>query len=482
MGMAESDSSTLRELLIEAKGKLRLRDIELLQQQRKELKRVMSTLVLSWVAAFAPNAHADSTVKGPMSFNPIAASAYGPENDADIATTPWVIPEGYVQSIVSDESDLDIYVAQDWNDMNTVNETGKHAGRYLYRTHEVRAGAITNDGNSERNDGGSGGAISVVDLKAGVAKELVGRSDWEALDGIVWTPWQTILFAEEAGTTARPDPHVPNATSGLVYELKLDRHDPMTAESVTVRPMLGALAHEGIELDAEGNVYVIDEDRRGSIYKFVPETYGDLSSGQLYALKVMNGARTGAAEWVALDMGQAQIRAHAAATAVGATEYCRPEDLERIASTLYVALTCEDVDNPANTSGQGAVMAIRLGEKPVVSYVVAAGKNVPPEVKPSAFTAGVTGFKGPDNLANGPDGKLWILEDNSWSDIWVYDPRSGDANGDGYKDGVHLFASLKDKPAEGSGIYFGKDPHTLFVNVQHSGTGNDKTMAITRKR
>ena len=440
-----------------------------------------STLALTLVAAFAANVHAGSPVNGPMSFNPIAASAYGMENDADIATAPWVVPQGYVQSIVSDENDLNIYVAHDWNDMNTVNETGKHAGRYMYRTHEVRGGAIGNDGNSARSDGGSGGAVSVIDLKTGVAKEVIGRADWEALDGIVWTPWQTVLFAEEAGTTSRPDPDAPNATSGLVYELKLNKDDPMSAESVTVRPLLGALAHEGIETDAEGNVYVIDEDKKGSIYKFVPTTYGDLSSGQLYALKVMNGAKTGAAEWVALDMTQAQIKAHAAATAVGATEYCRPEDLERIDSTLYVALTCEDVDNAANTSGQGAVMAIQLGEKPVVSYVVAAGKNTPLEIKPSAITAGVTGFKGPDNLASGPDGKLWIVEDNDWSDIWVYDPSSEDANGDGYMDGVNLFASLKDKPAEGTGIYFGKDPHTLYVNVQHSGTGNDKTMAITKQ-
>jgi len=437
-----------------------------------------STLVLTLVAAFAAHAHAGSIVDGPMSFNPIAGSAYGLEADPSIATTPWVIPQGYVQSIVSDETDIDIYVANDWNDMNTVNETGKHAGRYMYRTHEVRGGAIGDDGNSARIDGGSGGAVSVVDLKTGVAKEVVGRADWEALDGIVWTPWRTVLFAEEAGASARPDPDAPNAISGLVYELKLDKHDPMSAESVTVRPLLGALAHEGIEIDAEGNVYVIDEDRKGSIYKFVPENYGDLSSGQLYALKVMNGAKTGAAEWVALDMAQAQIRAHAAATAVGATEYCRPEDLERIDSTLYVALTCEDVDNAANTSGRGAVMAIQLGDKPVVSYVVAAGKNAPVEDQ----AAGITGFKGPDNLANGPDGKLWIVEDNAFSDIWVYDPRSKDANKDGYRDGVHLFASLKDKPAEGTGIYFGKDPHTLFVNVQHSGTGNDKTMAISKKR
>lgn len=56
--------------------------------------------------------------------------------------------------------------------MNIVNETGKHAGRYMYRTHEVR-----------------GGAVSVIDLKTGMTKEVIGRVDWEALDGIVWTPF-----------------------------------------------------------------------------------------------------------------------------------------------------------------------------------------------------------------------------------------------------------------------------------------------------
>ena len=447
-----------------------------------------STLALALAAVFAASAQAavfatnvkpDATVvNGPMGFNPIAASAYGLESDPSIATAPWVIPQGFSQSIVSDESDLDIYVANDWNDMNTVNETRKHAGRYLYRTHEVRGGAIGDDGNSLRVDGGSGGAVSVVDLKTGEAKEVVGRSDWEALDGLVWTPWHTLLFAEEAGTAARPDPDHPAATAGLLYELKLDRKDPTKAESVVVRPLLGALAHEGIEMDAEGNVYVIDEDRHGAIYKFVPENYGDLSSGQLYALKVTDGAKTGTAEWVALDMNQVQIKANVAAGAVGATEYCRPEDLERIGETLYVALTCEDVDNAANTSGQGAVLAIELGDEPEVSYVAAAGKNAPLENR----SAGITGFKGADNLADGPDGKLWIVEDNAFSDIWVLDPKSEDANGDGYPDGMHLFASLKDQPAEGTGIYFGRDPHTLFVNVQHSVTGNDKTMAITKDK
>ena len=443
-------------------------------------KSALAAVVASLLSG---SALAEATqINGPMGFDPISASAYGHETDIDLNASPWLIPDGFTQSIVSDESDLDIYVGTDWPDMNTVNETKKHAGRYLYRTHEVRGGAIGNDANSLRHDGGSGGAVSVVDLKTGETKEVVGRADWEALDGIVWTPWHTVLFAEEVIDSLRPDPDAPLAKSGLVYELKLDKKDPTKMESVSVLPKLGALSHEGLEIDDQGNVYVIDEDKKGSIYKFVPTTYGDLTDGQLYALKVDAG-KTGSAKWLALDMDQVQISARVAATTSGATQFCRPEDLERIGQTLYAALTCEDVDNSANISGTnaagyavGAVLAVTLDETPMVKYAVASGKNTSFE----KHSIAQTGFAKVDNLAHGPDGKLWMVEDNDYSDIWVFDPASDDANNDGYQDGVHLFASLKDKPAEGTGIYFGKDPHSLFVNVQHSGTGNDKTMMITK--
>ena len=99
------------------------------------------------------------------------------------------------------------------------------------------------------------------------------------------------------------------------------------------------------------------------------------------------------------------------------------------------------------------------------------GVNVPAEVKPSQ-----TGFAKADNLAEGPDGRLWIVEDNGPSDIWVAQGRGGQATS------VDLFASLTDTGAEGTGIYFGKDPKTLFVNVQHSSAPNgDGTWAISAR-
>ncbi len=40
-----------------------------------------------------------------------------------------------------------------------------------------------------------------------------------------------------------------------------------------------------------------------------------------------------------------------------------------------------------------------------------------------------------------------------------------------------------DGGAEGTGIYFGKDPHTLFVNIQHAEADKrDGTWAITNRR
>jgi secreted PhoX family phosphatase len=120
------------------------------------------------------------------------------------------------------------------------------------------------------------------------------------------------------------------------------------------------------------------------------------------------------------------------------------------------------------------VIAIDLKKK-TVSTFVKSGLNVPVE----NAGASVTGFNNPDNLAQGPDGRLWMVEDNFASDIWVADK---DRDGDGAADGVHLFASLKDEDAEGTGIYFGKDPKTLFVNVQHAAKPlADGTWKITNR-
>ncbi|MEU8250130.1 alkaline phosphatase PhoX [Nonomuraea sp. NPDC048916] len=384
---------------------------------------------------------------GPMAFEPIKESAYK-QMSADW-TEPLVAPEGFTQKLIADETVLNIYggTADDLTDMNTVNETGPQAGRYLYRTHEV----------------GSNGSLSVIDLETGKAKAIAQREDWRRLDGLRWTPWGTLLFAEETG-------------GGRLFEAFLDPKDPTTIVRVEERRKVGILRHEGIEALADGTVFVIDELNGGSIYKFVPAQRGDLSDGQLYALKLTGlsdaeqkwnqatyAGKTGAFEWVPLDMDKVVVDADAAANAVNATEFGRPEDVEVIGDTLYVANTSED-----------RVVAIDLNKNVLTSFVQA-GANAPVENR----SAGVTGFDSPDNLAQGPDGRLWIVEDNYASDIWV---AGTDTKQAGVADQVELFASIKDTGAEISGIYFGKDPKTLFFNVQHPEKPKaDGTWKITRR-
>jgi secreted PhoX family phosphatase len=399
-------------------------------------------LAAGLIALLAASARAAPPPTAPMAFTAI-------DGEQTAISSTWKIPRGFSQHVLSDESDLDIYPGNDWTDMNTVNEQAAdpQAGRYLYRTHEVRPHA-------GRPAAFPGGAVSVVDLHDGDTTLLLQRADWEALDGIVWTPWHSLLVAEETGRALLADPEVPQARHGLLYEIRLQDHT--TVGATAVRPLLGSMAHEGIELDADGNVYVVDEYRAGAIFRFVPDRTGDLSSGDLHALKLDAASpdNTGPAHWVKLDRAAVQVSARAAAAASGASTYHRPEDLERIGDTLYVAVT-----------GEHRVLAIKLGDSPVVSNFANGA---------IADTPGAT-FRKVDNLAAGPDGRLWIIEDNRPSDIWVADP---DGDGDGASDGIRLFASFNDGSAEGTGIYFGKDPHTLFVNLQHTADHNDRTIVI----
>ncbi|MBQ0983098.1 DUF839 domain-containing protein [Streptomyces sp. F63] len=404
-------------------------------------------LPLGLLSAAPATAH-DRHHGQPMAFRPLEKSAYD-QMSADWSE-PLAAPKGFRQKLVADETVLDIYGGgtDDLTDMNTVNETGRQAGRYLYRTHEVS----------------SNGAVSVVDLRTGKAEIIAQRADWHRIDGIRWTPWGSLLVTEETD-------------GGRVFELFLDRRDRTKVTRIEERREIGILRHEGIDVLPDGTVFVIDELKGGSIYKFVPTRRGDLSEGRLHALKI-NGLsdaeqkwnpetyseKAGAFTWVPLDKDKVVADADAASDAVNATEFGRPEDVEVIGDTLYVANTSEN-----------RVVAVNL-RKNVLSSFVQAGVNAPVEDR----DAGITGFKSPDNLAEGPDGRLWIVEDNYASDIWV---AGRDRDRDGAADGTELFASLKDPGAEVSGIYFGKDPKTLFFSVQHPDKPlADGTWKITRRR
>jgi secreted PhoX family phosphatase len=349
----------------------------------------------------------------------------------------------------------------------------------VYRAHEVH-------GN---------GQVSVTDLKTGQSRVLAQRGDWERFDGVLWSPWGTLLVAEETNPAGQQDPAAPGSTGGLVYEFFIDPDDPSklrtddpgdtvapTNDGIAVRPQIGSKSHEGLRFDKRGNLYGISEVNGGSIFRFTPEHKADLSSGQLSALKTDNG-HDGAGTWVPLTAEQARTDAQTAATAGGANGYNRPEDVETGVSTgkdrnnggntLYVAIT-----------GTDEVLAVDLSQKE----------------QPYAYeyVAGATSdFDSPDNLALDRDGNLAVTEDPGsnpvGADIWIAAPSRGRHQG---ASTVQRFASLKDCPAEHTGIYFASaatdrwtkgtpreglvTSESLLVNRQHAGAGTtqDQLVAI----
>jgi len=405
---------------------------------KKSLRNVVfsSAMVLPIVAGTAVVSAANiGSTNGHFQFNPLEASANAiPGGNPD---KPLILPDGYQQKIIASEPD---YGGNP--DMNTLNETGPEAGRYLYQTHEV----------------GSNASISVIDLKTNKVKTLAQSSDWGSMDGIVWSPWGTLVATQERDKSP-------------AYEI-----NPSTGEATAI-PAFGVRANEGIRFDQKGNLYGISEEHDGHIFKFVPDKKGDLSSGQLYALKVTDNTsnRTGKAVWIPLDRKAVQIDSHAAASAAGATSFNRPEDVEIGTSTgnnrygmntMYVALTGED-----------RVIAIDLEKDGAyVRNYVQAGMNAPSD------------FSMPDNLALDKNGNLYITEDpggnyksgkTKGDDIWVAIPGKGNAE---EAANTVRFASLTDSEAEPTGIYFDKSGTTLYVNIQHrGGDGLDKTLAITKK-
>lgn len=433
-------------------------------------KVAVFTVATSLVLSAAAIADGHKTFK----FKKLESSANAADWNAE---KPWKLPRGFTQSVVSDESNLNIYPEglDDWHDMNTVNETGKNAGRYMYRTHEVRLG----NGNSIID--GIGGTVSVVDLKTGVTKILAQDQSYTALDGIRWTPWGTLLFAEETA-------------GGRLFEIILNE-DMTSAKEIIDRPDVGRLAHEGIDIDKEGNIYIVDEHRGrtsgcngvvpcgGGIYKFVPNNYGDLSEGSLFILKVDAADGLGNAEWVGpID----PLTARESGSFAGGQSYQRPEDLEVIGDTLYVAIT-EGPQDTATEEGslefqselyEGRVIAINLNKMTVRNFVKP-GVNVAIEIGKPGEDGHQTGFDSVDNLAEAPNGDLIMIEDNKPSDIWFASRKTDEL---GASKSVKLFASLTDPDAEGTGIYFSPtDPKTLYVNIQHSAAEDgDGTWAINR--
>ena len=418
-----------------------------------------SIIAVSIMALFAGATHAATNFDNytPMTGDLIPGSL--PENAPFKLSSP-----NFTQKSIADRT-AQLAAGQlnsgNW-DMQTANETGVSAGRYLFAPFET-----------------STAGVQRIDLMTGITKTIVqpGTQGFVVGDASRWTPWGSYLTAEESWGTG--------STKGRLFEITNPLADPASVNFVH-RNNVPRVSHEGLAFDKNNSLYFIDETNGGGIYKYDSAnpnaTNGNdfFAAGQTSVLKVgagNNNRATGAFIWTPItdatgspvagvNTADGSVDGRQAQDVIASTSYNRPEDseIQNLANgdqLLYVATTTDH-----------EVYSINLSSNEVKLF---ASTNTFDAA--TNMTVG-TAFQNPDNLAIDAKGNMYIIEDQpgGLADIWF----AKDADKDGVAESIGKWASLSTVGAEPTGLYFDKfNPNVAYVNVQHPLSGVDRTIMIS---
>jgi hypothetical protein len=209
---------------------------------------------------------------------------YGYENDVVSAgdpTKPQMVPtQGVATEAQKTEPDENAYLSFK-NALHGPDPDYYYGKRFLYQGHEAAASV----------NGVRQGYITRINLDADPAHRvtlLATRDSSGAaintIDGVGWDPWaQKLIFTTENANapTYAATPDFPSTVSD-------------------VSGALGRGGYEGISVDSEGNVMILEDiggaNKQGTtaripnsfLFRYVPESPGDLAHGKLQVLQVLN--------------------------------------------------------------------------------------------------------------------------------------------------------------------------------------------------
>jgi Bacterial protein of unknown function (DUF839) len=357
--------------------------------------------------------------------------------------------------------------------------------------------------------------LMAINIQDGTSFAIV-RSGLTSCDPVRRTPWGTILFGEENGTTGRLFELVdPVNTRDAV----VNADGTTTSPNIVNRtPVLGSLSYEGLALYDSGLLYYADENRPnagapgGAYYKFIPTTpwngsfqitaaadlgRSPLAAGAVLGLRVGirggtdygEGTETGEGAWIALCNGTSTCgNLRAAAVANKLTGYYRPEDAEKDQFALEAGQVKWCINNTGNEASQNS--GHTWGNTVCVSdgRIADALGTTTPEVE--LLLVGSPDLAMPDNIAQQPGTGNWVIHEDGDiadtkknNDLWDCLPDGADP--DTLSDGCVRIATLNDliannnEGAEWTGGFWDATGSTFYVSVQHNMTGKGTILAFT---
>ncbi len=272
------------------------------------------TQTLAMYSATAAGGRPPRTTEGYGPLLPTKPVAAGPGADPDIE---WLaLPDGFEYVIFGLTGTM-------MSDGNVTPYGHDGMGSYaapggrvrLVRNHEVRdnAGIASPPSALSVYDPQSGGGNTTLEIGFDTNGVPFLAQDFVSLSGTHTncaggvTPWDSWLTCEETTVGALSGFE---AEHGYVFDIPSSANEPVTPTALTA---LGRFDHEAVCVDPNtGIVYETEDNGDSGFFRFVPDSYGDLTSGKLQMLRVKGApnydTRTGqhsphalGVEWVDID-------------------------------------------------------------------------------------------------------------------------------------------------------------------------------------
>lgn len=277
------------------------------------------------------------------------------------------------------------------------------------------------------------------------------------------TPWGTVVTAEEQTTSSDVN------ADGMKDYGWLVEIDPATAQVISQNTdgskgklwQMGIMNHENVVINNAGTTAYYGEDGgTHMVYKYVMDTPNNLSSGNLYVLKLDQGlsngdpvATTGVWIQVPNKTKADQNNTTALAQSLGGTSFNGIEDVDISPLDGKIYFTAKGLNKVYRLQDNG------MTTSQVETFVGGLTTNYSFDTAQGTKTE--AWGDGNDNLTFDELGNLWVLQDGGKNYIWVIAPDHTQANPK-----VKLFASMP-AGSEPTGLTFTPDHKFGFFSIQH---------------